>query len=61
MDNILRLEKETTARKAIKFIVEEKSNKTFRGRNRATIHATINRDIKKIKDNTAILPLTLEK
>ena len=59
--HILRLNKETPTRKAIKFIFEERWNKTFRGRNRATIHAPINRDIKKAKDNTAILPLTLEK
>ena len=57
LGHIHRLDKETPARKAAKFIFKERSNKTFRGRNRATIHATINRDIAKTKDNTAILPL----
>ena len=35
----------------MKFMFEEKPNKTFRGRKRATIYTTINRDIKKTREN----------
>ena len=49
--HILRLDKEIPARKAMKFIFEEKSNKTFRGRKRATIYTNINRNVKKTKEN----------
>ena len=51
LGHILRLDKETPGRKAMKFMFEEKSNKTFRGRKRATIYTTINRNIKKTKEN----------
>ena len=53
LGHILRLDKETPGRKAMKFMFEEKSNKTFRGRKRATIYTTINRNIKKTKDNNS--------
>ena len=39
------------ARKAMKFMFEERPNKTFRERKPATIFATINCDIKKTKEN----------
>lgn len=52
LENILRLDKEKPARKAMKFVFEEeRSSKTFRGRKRATIYPTINRDVKKTKEN----------
>ena len=51
LGHILRLDKETLARKAMKFMFAERSNKTFRGRKRATIYTTINRHIKKTKEN----------
>ena len=51
LGHILRLDKETPGRKAMNFMFEEKSNKTFRGRKRATIYTTINRNIKKTKEN----------
>ena len=51
LGHILRLDKEAPARKAVKFMFEEKSNKTFRGRKRATIYTTINCHIKKTKEN----------
>ena len=35
----------------MKFMFEERSNKTFRGRKRATIYTTINRNIKKTKES----------
>ena len=44
LGHILRLDKETPARKAMKCMFEERSSKTFRGRKRATIHTTIDRE-----------------
>ena len=50
--NILRLGKEKPASKAMKFMFEEeRSSKAFRGRKRATIYPTINRHVKKTKEN----------
>ena len=48
--HILILDKETPARKAMKFIFEQRSNKTFQGKKRATIYTTVNCDIKKTKE-----------
>ena len=45
--------KETPVRKAMTFMFVERSNKTFRGRKRATIYTTINHNIKKTKDNNS--------
>ena len=45
--------KETPVRKAITFMFVERSNKTFR----ATIYTTINRNIKKTKDNNPSLSI----
>ena len=42
----MRLDKETPARKAMKFMFETRSAEKFKGRKRATILTTINRDIK---------------
>ena len=50
--NILRLGKEKPASKAMKFMFEEeRSSKAFRGRKRAIIYPTINRDVKKTKES----------
>ena len=46
-----RLDKERPARKSKKFMFKRRSNKKFRGRKRGTIYTTINRDIKKTKEN----------
>ena len=51
LGHILRQDKETPSRKAMKFMSEERTNKTFLGRKRAAIYTTINRDVKKTKDN----------
>ena len=51
LGHILILNKETPARKTMKFVFEASSNKTFRGRKRATIYTTINCNIKKTKEN----------
>ena len=51
LGHILRLNKETPSRKAMKFMFEEKSNKKFQGRKRATIYTTINRNMKKTQEN----------
>ena len=45
----LRMDKETPARKAMKFFFEKRSEKKFRGRKRTTIVTTLNRDIKNTK------------
>ena len=47
LGHVLRMDKDTPARKAMKFFFEERSNKKFRGQKRATIVRTINRDIKR--------------
>ena len=48
LGHILRLDKETLARKAMKFMFEERSNKRLQEIRRTK---TINRDIKKTKEN----------
>ena len=53
LGQILGLDKETPARKAMKFMFEERWNEAFRGRKRAAIHTIINPDIKKIKEKNA--------
>ena len=47
--HILRMNKETPARKAMKYYFEKESMNKFRGRKRSTIVTTINRDIKTTK------------
>ena len=51
LGHILRLHKKSPARKTMKFMSEKSSNKKFRVRKRATIYTTVNRDIKKTKEN----------
>ena len=55
LGHCLRLDKETPARKAIKFKFEKRSNAKFWGRKRTTTHTTINRGIKKPKENNPSL------
>ena len=43
------MDKESPARKAMKFYFEKRSNRKFIGRKRATIISNINRDISKTK------------
>ena len=45
----LRMDKETPARKAMKFYFEKTEAKKYRGRKRATIVTTLNRDIHNTK------------
>ena len=51
LGHILRLHKKSPARKTMKFMSEKSSNKKFWVRKRATIYTTVNRDIKKTKEN----------
>ena len=51
LGHALRMDKETPARKAMKYYFQEPENcERFRGRKRATIVTTINRDIKRTRD-----------
>ena len=51
LGHALRMEKETPARKAMKYYFQEPENcERFRGRKRATIVTTINRDIKRTRE-----------
>ena len=50
LGHIFRLDKERPARNSMKFILEKRSKKKFRGRKRATIRTTVSRDIKKTKE-----------
>ena len=43
--HVLRMHKDTPARRAMKFYFEERPEKKFRGRKRTTIVTTLNRDI----------------
>ena len=49
LGHVLRMDKDSPARKAMKFYFEKRSNRKFIGRKRATIVSTINRDIYKTK------------
>ena len=49
LGHVLRMDKDSPARKAMKFYFEKRSNRKFMGRKRATIVSTINRDICKTK------------
>ena len=63
LGHILRLDKNTPARKAMKFYFEDRSNKKFLGRKRTTIITTINRDIQRTKEvhtNFNLKPLKTE-
>ena len=44
----------TPARRAMKYFFEKRANKKFKGRKRATIITTINRDISRTKKNTPL-------
>ena len=54
---LLRMNKDSPARKGMKFFFENRSNKKFSGRKRATIVTTINRDIKRTKNKHAFLDI----
>ena len=50
LGDVLRIDKETPAHKAMKFLFEKRTyTKKFRARKRTSIVTTINRDINKIK------------
>ena len=50
LGHILRMDKNTPGRLAMKYFFEKRTNRKFRGRKRTTIVTTINRDIKKTRD-----------
>ena len=49
LGHVLRMDKNSPARQAMKFFFEKRSNKKFLGRKRTTIVTTINSDIQKTK------------
>ena len=51
LGHVLRMNKDSPARKAMKFYFEKRSNKKFLGRKRTTIVTTINNDIQKTRAN----------
>ena len=57
LGHVLRMVKDSPARKGMKFYFEKRSNKKFSGRKRATIVTTINRDIKKTKNKYALFDI----
>ena len=54
LGHTLRMPPNTPARRAMKYFFEKRTNKKFRGRKRATIITTINRDISTTKKNTPL-------
>ena len=57
LGHVLRMNKDSPARKAMKFYFEKRSNKKFLGRKRTTIVTTINNDIQKTELTTQHLKL----
>ena len=58
LGHILRLPTNCSARKAMRYYFEERTNKIFRGRRKTTIVSILNEDIKRTNEDDITFPVT---
>ena len=58
LGHILRLPNDCLARKAMRYYIEERTNKVFRERRRTSIVTTLNEDMKRTRENDTSFPVT---